>query len=341
MDDLFRHFGLRRGDPFLQGRRFEWTGMQRIHGQMRRAAENREWILVYARPGAGKTESLNEFVERYAERYHLAFVMSNDRENVRMNSLHSAIVQDLDLAGCLGERPAHAREQRARQLVRLLGVRCQEKPVLLVLDEASRFCSALFDDIKFLRDQLWGGRLDKRDRRAHFGVAMFGWKSLADRISSSAQNRIRVRRYEAPEMSQAEVSGFVEHCGLGRIVTGEACEALFKAKVRFPGEIVAVLREALERAAVRGRTQVLPCDLASDLGALAADLRSRGITFAAVAREAGVSAAVVTGVFGGTYRGRESTAGQAVQTARAMIEDFDDNEFARKPHRRLENRATA
>jgi len=221
MTDIYRYFGLRKGDPFLQGGRYGWTGMTRCHGQMRRAAENREWILAYARPGAGKTEAMNEFVEKYAEKYWLAHVLSNDREQIKMNNLHGALIEDLDLAGCLGEKPCVRREQRARQLIRLLGVRCQQKPILLILDEASRLPSALFDDVKFLRDQLWSGRPDKRDRRPHFGVVMFGWKSLADRVSASAQNRIRVRRYEVPEMSQAEVSGFVEHCGLQRIVPAE------------------------------------------------------------------------------------------------------------------------
>jgi len=60
----------------------------------------------------------------------------------------------------------------------------------------------------------------------------------------------------------------------------------------------------------------------------------RGITFAAVAREARRSPALVTRVFAGTYQGRESTRGQAIQTARAMVADYDDSQYARKPHRR-------
>jgi len=331
--DIYRHFGLRKGDPFLAAPRFDWTGTKRIATEMRRAAKESSWLLLYGPPGAGKTEGMNAFVEQCGKDYHIAHCLSTAREDLQMTCVHQAFVLDLDMAGRLGERPTKHRESRVRQLLRLLAMCRREKPVILMLDEASRIGTAFFDDIKFLRDLRWSGD-DIRSRRPYFAVVMLGWESLAKRIARSDQNRIRVRRWELPPMAQAEVHDFVAHVGLSRVVPEATRVALFRSGIRYPGEIAHALRTAMERAAARGLKQVRPEHLLNDVAAIARALRDRDISFATVARQSGHSPALVTRVLSGTYAGKASTIGQVLQTAQRMIAYWDMAQDAERPHRR-------
>jgi len=330
--DVYTHFGFARGDPFLRGRRFDWTGLRRIANRLRRAVRHREWVLFFGPPGAGKTEALNEFAEAHEDDYWVARVLANDREMVGMNTIHHALIEDLNLAD-LEARVPRRREARMRQIVRLLGVRSEEKPVLLVMDEASHFCLPVLDDVKFLRDQLWRGRRDKADRRPHFAVAMFGWASLAKRVAASRQNRIRVQRHEVPPMSQAELEGFVAHVGMRRVVPAEARRTLWQV-ARYPGEVRYALLEAMERAMVRGSRVVRPEDLLAGAGGVGEALRTRGIRWREVAQAAKASEATVSLVLRDAYTGQDRMQARVLLEARRLIAEHDTGERAKKPYRR-------
>ncbi len=338
--DIWEHFRIRGGDPFQRGRRFAWNGMERIINRLKRAARDRDWVLIFAPPGAGKTYAMEQFIEEHGERYHIVRVLANHRRCMRMNCIHDALILDLDLAAALGEKRQIRRELRMRQMVRLLGIRSEEKPVILLLDEASHFTQDVFDDLKFLRDQLWSGRTDKGDRRSHLAVAMFGWLSLAKRLRANRQNAIRVRTTEAPCMSRADVDGFLRHLGLGRVVPEAARKSLFEI-ARYPGEIRHILIEAMEHAAVRQRSTVTPADMGPDLEALRRDLTRLGITYEMVANEAGVSKATAALVLCGKYTGRNITRGRVIMTAMRLATDAAEADLARRPTRRLTRQLSA
>ena len=333
MSDVYDAFGFRRGDPFLAAPRFEWTGLKRIVRDMWRLARNREWGLWFAPPGSGKTEAKNAFCEQYCDKAWIVEVKSTHRRVMRMNCLLDAMIMDLDMAG-LGERPTYRREGRTRQIVRLLGQRSEEKPVLVILDEASAFSQDLFNNIKHLRDLVWVGRRDKGDRRPHFGVVMFGWVTLAKRIAAVRQNEIRVRRREAPPMSFAELCALLDHVGWTRKKLPEASRAALHACARYPGEARFALQGAMERALLRGRRVIEPEDLMGDVEALAATVKRLHIYGREIAALANTSVPTVSQVLSGSYTGRERTRAAVLLAARRLIREDPVAQESRRPSQR-------
>lgn len=333
MCDEYQYFGFRKGDPFLACPRFKWSGLNRIVNRLKRAARQREWMLFYGPPGSGKTEALNEFAETYGEDCHLAWLRCAERKYVSPNSILEAFALDLDLPE-LGEKLARSRETRVRQIVRLLGVRCREKPVMLIMDEANSFILEIFNAVKFMRDQLWAGRPDKSDRRPHFGVVMFGWATLAKRVGGTRQNEIRVRRYEQTKMSRAEMADFLDHVGFTAGKLPDESRDILWQRARYPGEIRYTLQGAMQRAADRGRKVITPDDLKADVELIAQTVKRLGIRQNQIAKKCGLSTTVVCQVLAESYSGAESTRNKVLTACERLIRDDDDYQASRRPERR-------
>ncbi|HRU06797.1 MAG TPA: ATP-binding protein [Candidatus Brocadiia bacterium] len=333
--DIWEAFGFRRGNAFLAAPRFEWTGLRRAVHRVRHAVANREWLLIYGPPGAGKTEALRAFAEAYGDDCWIANVTAMRRRNMNTTPVADSVFLDLDLAG-LGERPAARAEQRTRQVVRLIGVRGEERPVLVVMDEASSFQQDLLNDIKFLRDQRWSGRRDKSDRRAPFALVMCGWETLAKRLAASRHSDIRITRDPVPPMSRDEVCAFLDHVGFKTSQIGaEAREALWTV-ARYPGEVMHVMAQAMERALLRGRRELLDQDIAQGNAAtLKAKLLRLGLSYAVVARASGQASSTVCRILNGEYTGKGQTYSHVVATAARLVEDAETMQEAKRPTRRV------
>jgi len=318
--DLWDHFGL-RADPFQAGTFVETRDSKGMAERMRRAVANRDWVLFYGPPGAGKTWTKDEIAADLAETHYVVEVLSCKRRWVYLNNVCDALCIDLDIEDALGERPRLARETRMRQVRRLMGVRSRQKEIVLLLDEATMFNDNFLDEVKWLRDLRFGpDKFDQRkpDRRPLCTVAMFGWRQLADRIARNPQHRIRVRRHELTGLSQAEVSRFIEELGLARAVPEAARAALWQAG-RFPGEIRNLVTEGMERALVQGRRHLLPEDVLPEAQALAEQLKTGGVLFSEVAKIADVSNSTVSNYFAGKITLTSKTGRDVVLAARRLL----------------------
>lgn len=195
----------------------------------------------------------------------------------------------------------------------------------------------MLNDIKHLRDLRWSGRPDKADRRPHFGVAMFGWASLAKRVAAVRQNQIRVRTRKVLPMSQNELAGFLEHVGLARIVP-EDTRAVIPANARYPGVVEYLLKTGMERAAEAGRRVVAPEDVGSvdarGLDELRAELKRLDIRQREIARAAGLANATVNLILSGKYNGAETTRLNVITAAWALVEDSRTDQSALSPRKR-------
>ena len=340
--DLYTYFGLRKGNPFLAAPRYDWRGLRFVVNRLCDTARDLEWTLIFGPPGTGKTEALRAFRERHENDVWIVEVKALSRRCLRMAALYDALYEDLDFAG-LGERREGRREARARQIERVAGQREMERHILIVLDDASLFGQDLLNGIKVMRDLRWKGR-KVQHRLPHFGVAMFGWESLASRVARVPQNQIRVRRREVKPMSRNELAGFLDHVGLSRIVPEPTQNAL-PQNARFPGVVEHLVTVGMERAAAAGRRVLVPEDVGyrdlSDIEKLVDECGRYGISQRDIANATAtdgkgrVSPTTVCHVMQGKFQGREATRTKVTTAAAQLIEDRKADEGSRKPTRRL------
>ena len=322
MNDLWSWFGL-KGDPFANADFFESRDYRAMLARMRRGIADREWLLFYGPPGAGKTWWKEEMKLALVDECYFVEVLGGSRAWIRLNNVCDAFCIDLDIESCLHEKPRLALDPRMRQIRRLLGVRSREKEIVLLLDEATHFSDSLMDEIKWLRDFRFGpeaANLSRRDRRPMFTVAAFGWRQLADRIARNPQHKIRVRRHELSGLSVMEIGKFIDALGLTRAVP-EATREVLARIAPFPGEIRSALMDGMERALSLGRKQVLPEDILSELQGLSARLRELGIQGRTVAQLANVSDASVSCVLSNRAGITPKLRDSILTAARRLIEE--------------------
>lgn len=286
--DILKRFGLNE-DPFADPEPFESQDLQTLRAEIRRCAEGRGWLCVTGVKGAGKTFAT------YDGFFHadcrLVRTLGGDRFRYRGSQIDGALFEDLT-----EERPRAGREARRRQLERILGEASKDKPVVVLIDEATVMPHQTFTEIKFLRDSLRYGadpRNPRRpDRRPLFGVVMLGWPSLSARIESDNELRPRVRRYKMQGLSRAEVHGFIEHVGLTKVCPKEVRNILADF-VRYPLHILSRIHEGMERAYYRGAKQLSVEDVSRDISELYRMAKQHNLTLKDIATETGLSVSCV------------------------------------------------
>lgn len=346
-NDLYRYFGLRKGNPFLAAPRYDWRGLRFVVNRLRDTAREVGWRLIYAPPAAGKTVALRAFIERFQDEFWIVQVHSLSRRTMRMKSLYDALYEDLNIAEY--EKREYSRECRPRQLRRIGAIREAVKPILIILDDANLFSDDLLDGLKVLRDLRFNKRQPPHDQRdlPHFAIAMFGWAALARRIAAREQYERRVDIGEVKPMSLSELAGFIDHVGLRRIVPEAAQQAIF-LRERYPGIVERRVLIGMERAASAGRKVLLPEDITgqaqvSDVAKLKSELERRGISQREIARATGrgphdgcaISPTTVNTVLNDSFKGKPNTRVRVLAACQRLIEDDQADQGALKPSRRL------
>lgn len=236
--DPFRRVQLETGDTL------------RVAAAVRMAVADQGMLVISGRRGLGKTIATETAVAAAADQHpkglHLVRPGRVEVEYTRSSDLVNAIILHLAPA----ERPKMRREQRIMQLTRILGVASQEKPVVMIIEEAHALHPATLVSLKRLREVNYSGRYPL------FAVVLIGQRDPMTLHRGMDEVRLRASSLAMQGLSQIEIETYIQQT-VGRAMDAEASKAVTTMPAANAWlDLQAILTRAMSRCVAAGRTTI-------------------------------------------------------------------------------------
>ncbi|MBE2186762.1 MAG: AAA family ATPase [Rhodothermales bacterium] len=236
---LLRHFGVQPGAIYADN-----TSDVIVH-ELAEGIRAKGLIALTGKSGSGKTFLLRQALDRLDGAVSVVRVADMSPRRAELPSVLSAIAYDLS-----NETPKHTMEARSRQALRLMHQHTvlQQRPVVIVVEDAHRFHAASLNELKLLREGTYANH-------SHLcGIVLLGWAELEGKIKHHTAVRLRTE-----VVSLDRTDGYMGHeqrvayldALYGYALTGGVREIL-AARCETPEEMNGAVADAMQRAYYAG-----------------------------------------------------------------------------------------
>jgi type II secretory pathway predicted ATPase ExeA len=202
-------------DPF-KGVRLETADSLRTKRLLNMAIDSKAMFAIVAERGCGKTEALSLALKD--RDVHVVNLLTPDKGRVVVSDIEKGII----IALGRGEKCKRTKEVRARQVRRILGQASEEKPVVLILEEAHRMHGQTLRALKTFREMTWKGK------GPIFTTVMVGQYNPLHKDGVS-EVRLRSDVVYMKGITSSEIKKYIDET-VGRCFSDDAKEAVAKLK---------------------------------------------------------------------------------------------------------------
>lgn len=273
--------------------------LQEVEREVKLAAKSPGACVAIIGPcGTGKTVAAFFALRQLGPGYKTVIIQQPEKEKLRISTIMAAVIREL------GEEPRRDMEARTTQFRHVLGTATQTHKVVLVIDEAHALATQTLRALKRILELGFGSRMG-----GLLSIVLVAQPEMWARLRVVREINLRTRKVQMRPLTDREAGQMVklvaDHEGIK--VTDDAADELAR-KFVYPLDIASIvtelsvwMNEMNEKELDLGKVMVFTGD------ELKGTMERYGITAGRLAKEAGLSSAVVSQTLAGKYPGRDKT----------------------------------
>lgn len=212
------------------------------------------FIKITGEVGTGKTLLCRLLLLKIREDYTTAYIPNPD---LNPDSLRLTLAQELGISD-----PGSVNSNELLQLIneKLLSLYEQQKPVILIIDEAQALSDAALEAIRLLTNL-------ETEKSKLVQVVLFGQPELNDKLNKPSLRQLKQRitfSYHLSPMKEQELKAYLFHrlakagYTYGNIFTPKACKLLHKATRGLPRLVNVICHKSMMAAYGQGKQLISP-----------------------------------------------------------------------------------